>query len=643
MCGILSIVNLNRATDSEKLIKASSVIRHRGPDDEGFMTWSPGEQPQIWSGNDTATSTRQHWGYPQLQPGQTFKVGFGHRRLSILDLSPAGHQPMVLASAGLAITYNGEVYNYLEIREELKSLGHHFHTGTDTEVILHAWAQWGVACLNRFNGMFAFVLLDHKNNTLYAVRDRFGVKPLYYYSTGKSLYLTSEIKQIKTADNYSLSLNKDAVYKYLAANAVDYSDTTFDVNIRHIPQGHYLKMDVSGDTLNYTLHEWYRLQPQKWAGSYEDAAARLKELLTDAVNVRLRSDVPVGSCLSGGLDSSAIVCLAAELLKKKGNNAGQDTVTACYDIARYDEWNFASEVVKQTGARSHRVFPAFKDLEAEYAQFIWHQDEPVTSTSMFSQWSVFKASKAAGLTVMVDGQGSDEQFAGYSGNDYSFYSGLLSNVKLAALIDETLSYKKTNGNWPVSALLHMAKKMMGVKLPTYHVQWLSPEQPESLHATHAGNLNENLRRQIQNAPLPALLRYEDRNSMAWNIESRTPFMDYRLIEFSMGLPDRFVYNRGTTKAILRTAMKDVIPAAISGRKDKMGFVTPEEIWMKNEGRQWFLDGINDTLSIFDGILLNKSATQAEVMGILDGKAAYSTIPWRLLCLGSWYNMVTNKK
>ncbi len=639
MCGILSIVNTGNKVKSENLLAACSIIRHRGPDDEGLLTWSPGEQPVIWAGADTAASTLQHWKYDQLKPGQKFKVGFGHRRLSILDLSPGGHQPMRFDAAGLAITFNGEVYNYLEIKKELEELGHKFETRSDTEVILHAWQQWGAECLNRFNGMFAFIILDYGKKELFAVRDRFGVKPLYYYKNDGSLYLASEIKQIRTAPGYGLLLNEKAARQFLAAGAVDHTDSTFDTRVMQVPQGHYLRLDLSKDNLDFAIHKWYTLKPAKWSGSYDEAAARLKELLIDAVNIRLRSDVSVGSCLSGGLDSSSIVCIVAELLKGRGETAGQETVTACYENAKYDEWNFAQEVIRATNSRPHQTFPSFQKLHDVMHQSMWHQDEPTGSTSQFSQWEVFKTSHEAGLKVMVDGQGADEQLAGYGGNDLPFYSGLLKRAGLFALLDEAIHYKKEKGQWPVGFLLNSLKLNTGKTLAIPMADWLVPAQPATIHAQPAHTLQENLLRQLYQEPLPSLLRYEDRNSMAWSVESRTPFMDYRLVEFTTGLPERFVYKRGVRKAVLRTAMSDVIPAAITNRRDKMGFVTPEEVWLKGEGRAWFMEGVENTCKHFGGHLVNAEATLAHVREIADGKRAFTFMPWRVFSLGKWYEMV----
>ncbi len=648
MCGILSIVNRKIDAGSEKLIKASAIIKHRGPDDEGFLTWIPGERPIVWAGNDTADSTRQHWKYNKLETGQQFKVGFGHRRLSILDLSPGGHQPMNYGEAGLAITFNGEVYNYLEIKAELEKLGQRFNTTTDTEVILHAWATWGPDCLNKFNGMFAFVILDYKKNQLYAVRDRFGVKPLYYYKNDDNLYLASEIKQIRTCPDFKVDLNETLARQFLATGAVDHTDGTFYNGITSLTCGHYIHMNLDSDTLDFEIKKWYTLKPAEWSGSFDDAAGQFRKLLTDAVSLRLRSDVKVGSCLSGGLDSSSIVCIAADLLKAKGDFAGQETVTACYENAKYDEWKFAEEVIKKTNAHPHRTFPSFTQLQEEIDSFIWHQDEPTGSTSQFSQWAVFKATNKAGLKVMIDGQGADEQLAGYGGNDIPYYTGLMKKAKILALIDEVNHYKKANGSIPKGFLLAAMQLTFGkaitgilpkkVQITNKRtVDFLQGTEPAGIYKSDALSLQENLFRQLYSEPLPALLRYEDHNSMAWSVESRTPFLDYKFVEFTMGLPERFVYKNGIRKHILRAAMHNVIPEAIENRKDKMGFVTPEELWLKGEGKSWFLNEMDLACRQFGSTILNTAETMKYTRDMIDGKRPFDFMPWRIICFNKWYN------
>lgn len=650
MCGILSIINKQVTANAADLISASSIISHRGPDDEGFLTWAPGDKPAIWAGKDTAESTHAHWHYNTLAPNTPYKVGFGHRRLSILDLSPAGHQPMIYEKASLAICFNGEIYNYLEIKAELSQKGHQFVSTSDTEVILHAWEEWGVNCISRFNGMFAIVMLDYKNNELFAVRDRFGVKPLFYYNSGTALYLASEIKQIRTCPQYSFQINKAIVRKYLATGAVNQTEQTFDTQIKQLPCGHYIHMKLDNAENTFKTVQWYKLEPRKWLGTYDEAVTELRRILKDTVKLRLRSDVKVGSCLSGGLDSSSIVCLAADILKEQGDFAGQETVTACYDAKRYDEWKFAEEVIKKSNAHPHQTFPSFDQLKSEVEQFLWHQDEPTGSTSQFSQWAVFKATHEAGLKVMIDGQGADEQLAGYGGNDMSFFSGLLREGKYGDYFDEIKFYKKEHGHWPIGFILGSMQLAYGswvsallpAKLrlkPAPNVAWLKEAESSGMYADTAKSLRDNLLRQLYGEPLPALLRYEDHNSMAWSVESRTPFMDYRLVEFTMGLPARFLYKRGVRKAILRSAMEGIIPDAITNRRDKMGFVTPEELWLKGEGKEWFLKHIEATCAMLPE-MIDKDKLLLEVNKMIDGKTEFNFMPWRVVALGIWYKRVS---
>ncbi len=645
MCGILSVINIRGKSDSAQLIDATSVIRHRGPDDEGFLTWKPGSNAKVWAGKDTAHSTKDHWKYEDLHPGESFKVGLGHRRLSILDLSPTGHQPMLFAEAQLSIVFNGEIYNYLEIKEELRQAGHQFTGTSDTEVILHAWAQWGSACLHKFNGMFAFVLLDERKQELYAVRDRFGVKPLYYYTGTNAIYLASEIKQISTAPGFQFSLNETSARQFLATGATEHTDNTFDTQIKQLPGGHYLHIDLADSDCKMKTVRWYQLPNTKWRGSFEDAATQLKTLLTDSVRVRLRSDVKVGSCLSGGLDSSSIVCLAADLLQAQGDHAGQETVTACFDNARYDEWSYAQQVIAKTKAHPHRVFPSFTQLQEDLDTLLWYQDEPFGSTSIFSQWAVFKETNRAGLKVMIDGQGADEQLAGYGGNDLSYYTGMLQQMKWRSLNVEARHYKSEKGHWPKGFLLGAAQLTGGkgitqllpkrLRLSTHSpADWVLHQNNEG-ELQHAHSLRENLVQQLYSTPLPGLLRYEDHNSMAWSVESRTPFLDYRLVEFNMSLPERYVYNKGVRKHVLRKAMHGVIPEAIEQRRDKMGFVTPEEVWLKEEGRAWFSNELEAAYKKLDRTMIDATAARKYVAEIMDGKRTFNFMPWRIICFNRW--------
>ncbi len=648
MCGILALINKEEKNNSAELSAACSIIRHRGPDDEGFMTWKAGTAPKIWAGGDTAASTRAFWGYPDLGGTGAFRVGMGHRRLSILDLSPRGHQPMMHAGTGITMVYNGEVYNYVSIREELKQSGYEFHTDSDSEVLLLAWVAWGKDCLHRLNGMFAFTILDPRDGgKVFAVRDRFGVKPLYWYRDEEKIVLASEIKQIRSFPGYKLKLNNKKVFEFLAEGKVDTNEETFDIQVQQIPGGCMATIDLSAPGHTINLERWYELKPKTWTKGDKDAVDNFRNLLQDSVRLRLRADVPVGSALSGGLDSSAIVCLAKRALDESGPHNGQITITACFKDKRFDEWNFAAQVVEQTGADSMRIFPDFTRLLSDMDKLLWHQDDPIPSTSMFSQWCVFAGAADAGLKVMIDGQGSDEQLSGYGGNDLSLYAGLLQKHAWGELMQESKSYKKKNGRYPIGFLLGGAQVLhpwlVGLLPAKYRavkpskVKWLKLPG-EQLDRKYYKNLRDCLQDQVLGSPLPSLLRFEDRNSMAWSIESRVPFMDVRFVEFTLGLPERLVYRDGLKKSILRDAMTGVMPDAIVNRTDKMGFVTPEEVWLKEEGRDWFREKIRETVE-HNPDFFAKDETMSMLEKMISGEIAFSFAPWRILCFGRWMQLM----
>lgn len=644
MCGITGVININRNTHTSYLQKATTIIQHRGPDDEGFSLWDGETAPTIFCGQDTAPDSKEFHGITTLPSSADWKVGFGHRRLSIVDLSPAGHQPMIDQTTGIAISYNGEVYNYKEIRPELEALGHRFVSHSDTEVILKAWVQWGPACLNKFNGMFGILILDPRNGGhLYAVRDRFGVKPVYWTKTENYFGFASEIKQLKVLPDFETNLNQNIAYDYLAYGQIDHTNQTFDTNIFQLRGGQIMTVDLQ--SYSYKIEDWYTLPATKWHGTDKEAIDKFEELLTDSVRLRLRADVTVGSCLSGGLDSSAIVCLMEKVLRGQANN-GIKTITACFENKKYDEWEYAEAVVKQTGADAHRVFPSFNNLQTDLEKLLWHMDEPFGSTSQFSQWSVFKGAADAGLKVMLDGQGSDEQLAGYSGNDLPLYAGLLKNMRFAETLKEANAFKGTYGYYPKSQLIGAARRTWpGIDsiLPpswrtteaTYLPDWLNKGYKAAESRLQAPkSLRDTLIHQTLYTSLPVLLKYEDRNSMAWSIESRVPFLDYRFVEFSLNLPEHLTYRKGVRKYILREAMRNTFPQKIYERRDKMGFVTPEELWLKGEGKDWFHNAI-DNGSSFAPNLIHKQKANKQVDELLKGNANFDFSYWRLACLGNW--------
>jgi len=382
MCGIAGIVNQDGSPVLEEEIKAMTrLIAHRGPDHEGF-----------YFGKDFA---------------------LGHRRLCIIDLSDLSNQPMkyVGQHGEYVIVYNGEIYNYIEIRDELIAAGYRFSTQSDTEVILAGYDKWGLDCVNRFNGIWAFAIYDQRKNLIFLSRDRFGVKPLYYTKIGNKFCFGSEIKQFTVVKGWRARMNHRRVYDYLVFGVMDHTSETMFEGVYQLRGGEYLLYDLT--TNRFTVQRWYDIKLEKIDISYEEAQKKFRELVFDSVGLQLRSDVKVGSCLSGGLDSSTLVSVMKRLLATNGNI---ETVSFCSEVEKYNEEKYVDEVVKHTNAVSHKVSPKFEDFFAELnsngsneiESLVWHQDEPSGSTSSFAQYSVFKEVRKNGIIVMLDGQGADE-------------------------------------------------------------------------------------------------------------------------------------------------------------------------------------------------------------------------------------------
>ena len=646
MCGIFGLVRLGASAlaPTAPLRRGTDIVRHRGPDDEGYALWTSRQAPRIYAGEDTSEASRSLHGLASLPDTAEWKVGLGHRRLSIVDLSPAGHQPMVHAGTGVTVVYNGEIYNHLELRRELETLGHRFVSHSDTEVLLAAWVEWGPECTGRFNGMFAFLVLDPRGGgTVHAVRDRFGVKPLYWARVGELIAFASEIKQIRSLDASRLRLDPSTVRDYLASGVLDLGDRTFDSEIRQLEAGCRALVTLSETKPRVVTTRWYTLRSRAFRGTLEDAAHEYRALLTDSVRLRLRADVPIGSCLSGGLDSSAIVCLARRELDRHGAHAGQVTVTARYSTAEHDEWRFAEMVVDRAGARPVQVWPTLERLRAELDRVLWHMDEPFGSTSMFSQWCVFSGAAEAGLKVMLDGQGSDEQLAGYGGSDAALYAGLISSARIGRLSREVVSFRKRHGVLPAAQLILAMRNLVPaidyllparIRAHPKPPSWLRLDAPSRLPERSASDLGDLLRQQLLATSLPALLRYEDRNSMAWSIESRVPFLDYRLVEFTVGVPDEMKLDNGRTKVVLREALRDILPDPVRDRRDKMGFVTPEALWLRGPAADWFREGTEHAIEAAPDVF-EPDEVRREVEAIIAGSAPFSFFPWRMLCLGRW--------
>jgi asparagine synthase (glutamine-hydrolysing) len=572
MCGIAGIVDLN-GFDPERLTSMTHLVKHRGPDGFGFAFF----------GLDRECGGELVLNEDRLPRVERPIVGLGHRRLAILDLSPLGSQPMQTEDGLLSIVFNGEIYNYIEIRRDLERLGYSFRTRTDTEVILHAYREWGKGCLKRFNGMWSFAIWDHKRSQLFCARDRFGVKPFYYYRDEKRFLLASEIKQIAQFPRVPRQANAASIVDYLERGILSsQGQETFFQSILELPGGHSLTLDLASSRIEPRVERYWELVLQPLY-QLSDAAARANftEKFIDAVRLRMRSDVPVGSCLSGGLDSSSIVCVTRALVP----HADFHTFSACYEDPALDERNYVREVAAAVDVQSHLVFPSAEQFHASLEKLLWHQDEPIGGSSVFAQYLVMQAARDQGVPVLLDGQGGDEALCGYR-KYYYFHLWHLLKRKRAGLIPEALAYLWRGDKVPLrwsdaSRYLPVPFQRRTSLLARLSGNGLGAAQGSPPVDIGPGqNLAERQKADLCHLSLPVLLRYEDRNSMAHSVETRLPFLDYRLAEFLVNCPEPLKLRGGWTKWILRDALKGVLPEKVRSRRRKLGFDTPEERWLR---------------------------------------------------------------
>lgn len=659
MCGISALIGAN-GISTELLGTFSETVRHRGPDGEGMVFFcGPDLVPAARGSKDTPRAAYEsELPYrPSVGPIPFCPtVALAHRRLSILDLSPAGHQPMCCMAGKNWITFNGEIYNYLELREELRSLGHAFSTGTDTEVILAGYAEWGAACLERFQGMFAFVIIDLSKRRLFAARDRFGIKPAYYHvSNAGVLAFASEIKQFTVLPGWSARLNPQRAYDFLAWNTHDHSAETLFAGVFQLRGGELVDLPLDeamalscrpGSRL--PVQSWYRPAPD---GRLPDSAEQaLLEHMQDSVALHLRSDVPVGSCLSGGLDSSTIVCLVNRSLRASVAPAQQRTFSATCDVPALDERRYMQSVVELTGVDAHYVEPTVGGLFTELDRLTWHQDEPFGSTSIYAQWNVFRAASGAGVRVMLDGQGADELLAGYHTYFGALFAKLFRRGHVTTLLRECAAAQRMHGrNW-----LWSLQQCANFTLPemlrqplrrhagrtSANPRWLNlarlgadPVDPHlATGASKAWSIRELSSAQLTSTSVPALLHYEDRDSMAHSIEARVPFLHHPLAEFCLGLRDEDKIGGGITKRVLRKSMSGILPDLVRDRSDKLGFVTPEAQWMRSNPEP-FLEAMADAVAVSSGIL--NSNARALIQNFVRGASKFDHAAWRAISFGRW--------
>ncbi len=585
MCGIAGIVSrAGRPVEASWLEAMAGTVAHRGPDGERFLV--------IRAGRKEAALFHRREPRPD-----SADIGFAHRRLSIIDLSASAAQPMSDASGDVWIVYNGEIFNYLEIREELQGLGRRFHTQSDTEVILNAYLEWGKDCLSRFNGMWAFVIYDFRTGRLFGARDRFGIKPFYCHVSPSFFSFASEIKALLALPWVERKPHLPAIKDYLFYSRVDTSASTFFEGIRALEPGHFFEIGFAPE-FRISFTRWWKLEEnlQPVLLSPSEIDERFRDLLLSSVRLRLRSDVPLGTCLSGGLDSSAIVALAHPYLAE----GRQKTFSIVHPGFAFDESRYVDAVAGNFGLTPYKTTTSGGGLLQDLDQVIESHDEPFTSTSMYAQWKVFQLAKRCGVTVTLDGQGADELLAGYPYFKMVYGAELLQRLRWGRFMKETGAPGSPLPGRLAAAVTALAgflphRRMIalaGMRAAQYVQDWIAKDFFRGVELPHPpveikfrSRLNQRLYEVFSQDGLPALLRYGDRNSMRHGVESRVPFLDYRLVSYVFSLPPEYKIRDGLSKAVLRRALKKDIPPLVLERRDKIGFVTPEAGWFRTEMKE----------------------------------------------------------
>lgn len=577
MCGIAGIISKTQGFPVKQKIHAMSrAIKHRGPDGEGFTFFKDEHITSVYSDETPASNiNNSHYlfnasvSFDEVSISQN--TAFAHRRLSIIDLSESGHQPMCDTSGDYWITFNGEVYNYIELREELKQKGHQFITKTDTEVVVAAYKEWGMKCLERFNGMWAFAIYDKVKRIIFCARDRAGVKPFYYINTNDVFAFASEQKAFIKSGLLQFEVNEKEQYDFILNAAQETNNQSLFQDIYELKPSTSLLFDLHRKDI--VINQYYQIETKINVISNEDEIINLiEEKLLNSIKLRLRSDVEVGSCLSGGLDSSVI----AGMIYNIQPQASLKLFTSVFPNEKFDESVYAREVAGFVKGKWFHTTPTAEGFFNELSALNYYQDLPIWTTSTYSQYKVMQLAKEQHVKVVLDGQGADELFAGYAHHYYSYWK-------------ETLglgTYQKIKSSEPT--IHHPFQLFFKQQIKEwFHIKrryssFFNPNAPyHQVHkTTHFSNhLNEQLKIDYQGR-LKSFLKCEDRCSMAFGIESRVPFSDdVDLVDLAFSVDGRLKIKNGVSKYLLREASKNYIPKSIYQRKDKIGFEAPLNKWL----------------------------------------------------------------
>lgn len=611
MCGISGIVNFDGTHVRPVLLqKMMQIIKHRGPDDEGMF----------------------------CEGG----IGLGFVRLSILDLSPLGHQPMFSRDERYVIIFNGEIYNYIELRSELLKKGYTFKSNTDTEVLLTAFIEWKEEMLHRLNGMFAFVIYDRHEKSIFGARDRFGIKPFYYHLSEDNFVFASEIKPILSTLTAKPTADEHSVFEFLTYNRTDQTARTFFNEVVKLKHGHCFKLSIDPNRPSQqkmVISKWYDLR--KEIKEPFASAEEFAEAFRESLKLRLRSDVPIGVCLSGGLDSSSIVSSLVKHFQKYDLN----TFSAVYGVNKTGDESKFINLFKTELSNMYSIIPTEHSLLEDFDTFVEAHGEPVPDGGPYAQYKVMSLAKEH-VTVTLDGQGADECLAGYEYFFGFYFKSLLRKGKIGTLSSELTKY------------LYAHRSTLGIKSFLFFM--LSPKMRRDVRSKEFGYINteyfnghaaessaiasefygsSTLTEALINHfeyKLEHLLKWEDRNSMYFSLEARVPFLDHNLVERTLSLPEERIINSGSTKHILRQAMKNTLPEPIRTRVDKMGFDSPKDEWFRTTKFQKFIGDIITDDRFTSRPIIHASKVQDLYGRHLNREGNFGKQIWKFVHLEKWY-------
>jgi asparagine synthase (glutamine-hydrolysing) len=593
MCGLVGCVGAAAGRHALPAVqRALAMLEHRGPDSSGLL---------VYGGRDRTALLLDGLGRSrELRRPDDGSAGvvLGHRRLAIIDPSPAGHQPMVSADERFAIALNGEIYNYLELRAELEGRGVRFRSRSDTEVLLAAWAAWGPACLPRLVGMFAFVVVDFGARRVTFARDPFGMKPLYYADAGGSLAFASEIRALLRLAGVSRRADPQRVYDYLDLGITDHGDRTMLADVRALPAAHYAELPLDGTPQLRPVCYWQPDLGARLDVSFDEAARRLRDLFVESVRLHLRTDTQVGTLLSGGIDSSAIVMAMREVA---GRSLELHTFSYIGDHEAVNEEPWIDAVNTAVGAQPHKLRLGPEEWAADFDRLVDSQDEPFGTIAVYAQHRLFGLAREAGVRTVLDGQGGDELLGGYRWMWSARVASLLKRGAWRDAVHLLRSARGARGRYdpPVRDILLRAVAMCLPRAAATAAQrlarrdvrpwidraWARRHGATPLTPWWAGGRGRDVLREalwlgVRERTLPTLLRYEDRNSMAHSVEARLPFLTPALAELALALPESYlVAPNSSGKAVFRAAMRGLVPDVVLDRRDKVGFSVPIHAWI----------------------------------------------------------------